>query len=642
MAFGNDPKPTRIWSYGARRPLEGFELVEIQMVLANRYRNNLCRLDLDRREKCDNVLRLHLPGLVELETQIKTKEDELEQALDEIRSRNARARRQTGGRVDKQTTAPIRNALAELRRQRKELRGETFATPEEVVAQRSEVQRLKLIKGRAPKGPVKDAALANYEAALLHLGQLISAWHARNPIARDLAEIERWADVKSKELRHTSGLFWSNYLQVEQSCSKFGQGAPPRFRRYRGDGKIAVQLQGGLSVPEALACTDTQLRIQIMSERLFKNDHSPADPNSKRQKNWQQALVWLRIGSEGREPVWTKVPCLLKRPLPQDAVIQWAYLIRRRHGVTDHWSMQFVLARADGWPKPEGPLTGRVGVDVGWRTLEDDSLRVAYWCGSDGQEGSLVIPAYDVGRWTESDRWRGIRDREFDQMRETLVVWLKARAGRLPEALAEKLQNLPQWKSADRLGNVIKEWGESYRHQGDEMMFPVCEAWRKQDRHLHNYEGNTRAKARRWRLHLYRVFALELRRKYAVAVIENLDNSELMRKPPPESGEVTIAKARYMQRVAAVSSLTDVLESRMDVVEVPAEYTTRDCYFCGHRNEWDQASAIMQTCAGCSREWDQDRNAALNLLHHEEVEAPGEGGDPVPQPEAQPEGTTGS
>ena len=57
--------------------------------------------------------------------------------------------------------------------------------------------------------------------------------------------------------------------------------------------------------------------------------------------------------------------------------------------------------------------------------LRDGSLRTAYWVGSDGQEGEVLLsPRWMSGTKKVRDM-QSIRDRRFDDVKNTLVAWLK-------------------------------------------------------------------------------------------------------------------------------------------------------------------------------------------------------------------------
>lgn len=53
---------------------------------------------------------------------------------------------------------------------------------------------------------------------------------------------------------------------------------------------------------------------------------------------------------------------------------------------------------------------------------------------------------------------------------------------------------------------------------------------------------------------------------------------------------------------------------RGDVVKVPAQYTTLTCGHCGSVESFDAAAKVDHTCSKCRQNWDQDDNAAENML----------------------------
>jgi len=109
-----------------------------------------------------------------------------------------------------------------------------------------------------------------------------------------------------------------------------------------------------------------------------------------------------------------------------------------------------------------------------------------------------------------------------------------------------------------------------------------------------------------------------LARKYKTLVLEDFDLRVMARRGSVEDGAEN-EDARSNRQLAAVSELRLCLEQAFkgrggDVVRLPAANTTRRCHACGHTEAFDAAAAILHTCPGCAATWDQDRNAALNLL----------------------------
>lgn len=408
-------------------------------------------------------------------------------------------------------------------------------------------------------------------------------WRARQ-VEIDTADLAR-----RKELRANSGLYWGTYLHVEQSMARTRSGPPPRFHRWRGDGHLAVQIQGGVGTDEVDE-TDTRLRIIDAPER--------STPRRRR------VYVWLRVQSDGRDPVWAVLLVTMHRPLPTGR-IKWVHLIRTRVGYTDHWEVQFVVSREGGViRRPVGD--GAVALDLGWR-LTPAGLRVGYWY--DGaEEGELSIPACELGRWQKSDDLRAIRDKHFDAIRARVAA---ARdAGHLPEWTWELLRNVGQWRSTGRLARLVWQWGERTADMEREetlRLFAELETWRRKDRHLLEWEAHGRLKAVRWRNDLMRRWVAEFRQRYDTVIVEGANWQRIQRK-----GE-DAARGRQYMRIAAVGQMRTYLEeSGLTVLRVPAENTTRTCPVHGIVEEWDAAAELSHTWA-CGCTWDQDAAAARNL-----------------------------
>ena len=52
----------------------------------------------------------------------------------------------------------------------------------------------------------------------------------------------------------------------------------------------------------------------------------------------------------------------------------------------------------------------------------------------------------------------------------------------------------------------------------------------------------------------------------------------------------------------------------LEVRIVEAAYSTATCHACHATETWDQAANLIHRCGTCGALWDQDHNAALNLL----------------------------
>lgn len=540
--FGNQSLPSVIYRYGARPPVTGTEEVERQMRRANHYRNKLVEIELERRQEAEAIVMRLAPKLADVERSIVATETAIEAVRDGIRKGRAKSRKLTDATPEQRVAiAEHRAALTLFRTERKELR---------YTAYRSDEAR---------------AAMKVLDAKYLQ---------------------------RDKDARAESGLYWGTYLSIEQAMSDRRKGAPPRFARYRDEGKLAVQLQGGLMAESAYGCEDARLRIERIDCR--------------------HANVWMRIGSDdNRRPLWAVIPAILHRPIPADASIKWAYLTKRMTACHPQWAVCFVLAREAGWAKSDTAQDGAVGIDVGWRVLEH-GLRVASWVGTDGDAGELILPTADVARWQKCRDLQSIRDTRFDAARDWLAAWLAEHAD-VPAWLLERCETLRQWRSQARLAAVVVAWRD-LRFDGDVTIFAEMEAWRKRDKHLWTWQEAQRAKAIRWREDVYRNFAAQLSRRYETAYIEDTNWRKMGELPDAEDTEAK-TPAAYYRTVASPGRLLEIVRERFsDHAKMPAENTTQRCHVCGGLVGFDAARHLEATCQHCGAEWDQDVNAAHNLL----------------------------
>lgn len=543
--FGHDSLPSRIYRYGAKAPTVGAENVDRQMSLGHRYYNTLVEIERRRREKAAALVARVSPALASLEQRREALTAAIAERREAVKKSNQEVRK-------KQATKDERDAIAALTAERKEVN----------VLYRD----------------AKDLAYNSPEAAA------------------GLAAIDQQADMEAKTARAESGLYWGTYLQVEQSLPR--KGPPPKFHRWMGDGKIAVQIQGGMTLEEAFAGRDQRFRLEPIPDNAW----------DKGNRKHRRTRAWIRVASDGRDPVWAVVPVVLHRPIPDDAQIKWVYLLRRRVGCNNNWSLCLVISR-QAWQRHDLAGDGAVGINLGWRKVEG-GIRVATWVGDDDESGTLVISERDAGRWQKAKDLRSRRDGRFNAIQEALVDWLGSHA--VPEWFSERTATIKQWRSQARLAALVIAW-RSQRFEGDEGIFPAMEAWRKKDKHLYEWEANQRRKAVAWRNDLYRCFAAKLSQRYETAVLGKTDWKTIGRRPSPENPEH--ASGGENRTLASPGILQRMIVERVARVELAdAKHITQRCHACGKLASFDARTNIFTTCRHCAETWDQDENAARNLL----------------------------
>lgn len=580
--FGNASLPSKIFSYGAKRgPFENVDECCRQLRAAHRYRNKLVEIEKNRRAKRDAILQEMFPQLSESEAKIT----ELSRTIGEVE-----------------------RAIKDRRS------GQHLRIP----ATKEEKQRLKSLR-------------AELKAARLACREMKGELRQRDAAQERLKAADDKASKLAKEARASCGVFWGTYLQVEQAiqqAKKRPEG--PQFRPFRGDGKLAVQIQNGMTVEELFGCEDTRARL----EPLTKTGGSRGKA--------VETILWLRIGSEGKRqlPVWAKFRVRLDRPLPLDCRIKWVFAVARKVATKTTWQIQFVVSQAEEFTREGRAQSGAAGGDVGWRMVAD-GLRVACFLGTDVRYQEIVIPASHMRQWAQVEDLRSIRDTHFNEAREILAVWRSAHKDKLPEWFRERTQHLRQWRAPGKLAALAIFW-RANRIAGDDVVFAAVEAWRKKDKHLYEWEGNLRRKAAAWRKDFYRNIAAELAKQYRHLGMEAINLKEsFARLPKVEKDDKAARLSRRNRTIAALGELRLCLLEAFGaecIVKVDPKYTSKRCHKCGQVGEYPDPSAVEQTCPNCLAFWDRDYNAASNILAAtlKEVERSGE--DENPGTAREPEG----
>lgn len=427
----------------------------------------------------------------------------------------------------------------------------------------------------------------------------------REQVNTDLGLKERWkasedeAAAERRRLRGTCGLQWGSYLICEQTVKITGE--EPRFRGYDGTGRMAVQIQ--ITKPllaEQLMDGYADTRVQLLP--------SPWGGN--------RCLLRFRIGSAGRAPVWTEIPIILSRPLPEGKMVKWVYLIAQRpsHRLPKRrWKVVFVLAATDdsAWDqKNTAPDNTHIAFDVNWRRVEN-GVRVATWRADDDTGGELVIPNRIIDIQNRVEEIQSERDIAFNIEKVVLGEYLRSKAGLLPDWLQTSAETLMQWRSQRRLAGLVSRW-RSDRHPGDEGVFSRLEEWRKRDKHRYQHEERLRQRVQNWREWFYRTELLQLARRYQTAFVEKLNVAKMRRTPGPEKEDNVVVRYRNLASIGRLLQL--IVKEYFTPLKVEAKGTTTLHLACGHDNTGIDKGPRFLHCEGCGAEFDQDENAAQVIM----------------------------
>ncbi len=162
-----------------------------------------------------------------------------------------------------------------------------------------------------------------------------------------------------------------------------------------------------------------------------------------------------------------------------------------------------------------------------------------------------------------------------------------------------------------------------------EQMALFLEWWRRKDVHLTDMARNIQKRIQRNRREVYRVKAAQWAAQYERVVIEKWDKSATAKTPAAENDVRTKQqeKAAAIRQFCGVSIFTLALKERLGkrLVEASAEGITRTHFDCGGV-AGDAVTDVDAACPKCSRQFDQDLNAARHLWERESLgggESPG-------------------
>lgn len=568
----------KVYEYGCLGPTQNRERVIDQMRLANRYQNRLIELDHWRRQQSLQILGSDAQ-VAELDARVAELETQLEEARTKVKEQSVKDRKKTDR---KSATSGIITALKEVRAERKLARAE-----------------------------------------------------ARPQLQSRFDDLHQEVLDKTSELRKSCGVYWGTYLMTERAVKAAATSpTPPRFKSWRGEGGVSVQLQNGIDVTSVFSGEDTRVKIDPIPEHTFEKLAGHFVTRKCDRKRLSRTTVKIRIGSDERKaPIWASFPMIMHRPLPKDAKILWARVQRRMIADHEKWTCQLTFESesdsAQSTLRAQDTSGDTVAINLGWRKRDGDEIRVGYMVDGKGEKQEIRVPARISQRLKKCEDLRSIRDKMFDRAKALLASSLAEmrKSSDIPEWMAKQTSHLHMWRSQRKMVVLVKTWLKetnqsgkvkdilSQHWRGNETLRWLT-FWYHRDRHLWQWEAHNRVKAYGHRREVFRCFAARLAKDYRTIAVGEVDLRDFAKKEAPEeASEHGSESMRYQRALAAPSLLRGVLKNAAAhwgsrFLEPKAPYTPK-CTECGTDNLVDEK--LRYICTGCKREWDQDDNASINI-----------------------------
>lgn len=477
------------------------------------------------------------------------------------------------------------NKLVELERQRRQAVDALVVTPELVQA----YTEAKEAKGKGLSKTKTDKLWTAYR-------KLRDA--NRNEHAADIERITENFANNVKAARKETQAYWGTYLQVEKaseasakdSLKESGREAPdkpvyPRFKRWKHEGNVTVQIQKGMSVAELVSAEDRRLKLDLNLSPVPNRNGKPLP------------RLYLRIGSTGphKDPVWATWPIIYHRPLPEGAVIKQVSVTCRKLASKTRWSAVFYLECADLAPVTN--VTNCVALDIGWRRTEKDPQSVTrageWWDGKTGEE--LVLETEVMGGLIKVDDLKSIRAKHRLVISEALTSWI-SKVGRqnTPEEFAERTRYCSQWLSESKFARLCIWWRKN-RFTGDSEMYERLDKWRVKDKHLWEWEANQRQASLGRRLHFYRCVAAKLAKTHDGLIIEKLNLSDLIQSN--KSDDAGQHQSRAQKQYTAPSLLRNAVENAFTRCGKPIYEVQASCGAKAIYQHWIEGKATLKGSA---------------------------------------------
>lgn len=299
------------------------------------------------------------------------------------------------------------------------------------------------------------------------------------------------------------------------------------------------------------------------------------------------------------------------RLIPENAVVKsinWSG--KRIRGIGWIW---YLLVTVEQQPQPIIPRlrNGVAGLDLGWRKLDEDTLRIGVLHDNHGNSYEITLPL-GVNRDVDNHIILSIKLKQEQDAKKDAMKAECLRLG-IPKI---RLTTMGQ----RGLSNLCRELREmEVRSEAQEELFGKLITWQEENevflRDLNKLTLHFIGR-RKW---LYENIANQLCSNYQTIVWEgklDLKKLSVRIKGEKQGNEFALQAAKRYMRAASLFLFRDILKRTAEkygteIIDGKTEYTTVECFVC---NTDTQASAKLRLTCPNDHEFDQDENAARNLL----------------------------
>ena len=588
----------KVYKFSALPPTENAHLVLADMYQGHLYRNTLISLENMRREAF-YMIEDELAGkdIKQLQQEVEKKKETAFE-LNEI----------------------VKKTRAEIGYARKKAKDKGEILPKKQMAEHKEKMQ-----------PLKESAQAAkivYKTAQQELRALKLEARKSSKWAIEMDDLKLRRKRCMTSIRKTSPLDWESREHHDFAAKASFTSAHGRlpFKAWDRKGVISVVTRRNKNSKDkktrTVDLTDSRCRVW--------HDFVPNDAWDKEIPN-RTALQYTTLNIKYRGGEIVKVPFYMHRKLPAGDV-KSVKVFRNTIADKEEWSVQFTIDSAENDVVVPGNQ-GKCGIDIGWRNMGESGIRVFTLADGEGNIREYCLPKKLWEKHNHVKHIAGIRSKrthEFVcliaeaihngmQLLQKKPVYINEEILRdedgavVLEDILLQSHHVKKWESRKRILNFVKD------NELPEFLEKAAVAWDLQDVHLWQWMAFERRKVQNQRNGFFKNWSFEIAENYDHIILEKLALAAF--GSAPDSNKVSEkygSSLRAQKSFAALGYFREDLEKasakrggRLEFV--CAKNTTKNCNNCGHKDEWEDKSALTHTCTGCGVLWDRDENAALNI-----------------------------
>ncbi len=451
-------------------------------------------------------------------------------------------------------------------------------------------------------------------------------------VLREKLKLLREAKRKSKEALHSQILqeYYNNFFsKVNQTVKESGiywcdaesirdkfitswrktlkSGNEMHFRSFNEELHFEYRFTGG-GLPIAKVMTANK-RFRFKIKPIDKNIYSlwrNKEISQNEMKRRAKTVVTINIAGHNIQFKTT-----LYREISEKSMLKKVIIIRAKQGYNMKWSMSLTLeipSEKKAAFTSEDKIVATAGIDVGYRII-DERLRVAVLV-SNLEKKDIYIPRKILSSELRYKKIQKERDALLEGMKKELVA-------NMPSNVPTQLQS--NWHLA-RNKRLVKILHYLKSHDPEHIACKKLTRWFAKDARIYNEMSGLRTRSRKHRRWFYYNVAHEICRRYERICLEELNLAKMHRKPEIDDSRKIPDETKWYRDIAANGEFLNLLKYvalkyNTEVKVIDAAFTTMQCHKCGKITDQRNREKLNWICEHCGATWDQDVNAAENLMN---------------------------